>query len=120
MSTLIYLLAQDGSQIIVEALVQTLDTDGEIDDLGEIHILRVHSAVLQEGGHEPTAELLAGAHNLIHAAGTDLPERLRGFEDLENPFTFPVDIGHHPVPQVHRFQLFLGNVDMLQANGLDE
>jgi hypothetical protein len=118
-ATRFHLFAQSFSQVLVELVVKALGRRSEVDNMGEVDELRRRSAVIQQRGHVPTAQLLALAHNLVFGAVGNLLQVLRRLQNLGQALALGIDLLGEGSQYLGILNRVRGSLDMVGTDGLD-
>jgi hypothetical protein len=116
-----YFLAQILGQVLVEHVVQTaLDRRIELDHIAQVDELRRRAAIVQDGSHVPTAQLLAFADDLVLGAVRHLLQVLGRLEDLDQTLALGIHVGDIGSQDLGVLQDVPAGLDVVGADGLDD
>jgi hypothetical protein len=105
-------------QVAVEGVVDTF-ADVEVDDIAQIDVFGVATAVLEDGSHVQTRQLLALCDNLVLGTLADLGQVLGRLEDLDQRVAFGIDGIRVGFQNVGRGDGVLANDDVIGADDID-
>jgi hypothetical protein len=105
-------------QVAVERIVNAF-ADVEVDDIAQIDVFGVATAILEDGSHVQTRQLLALCDNLVLGTLADLGQVLGGLEDLDQRVAFGIDSIRVGFQDVGRGDGVLANNDVVGADDID-
>lgn len=114
----VYGLCEGASQAAVEAVVNTF-ANWEVDDIAQVDVLSIAAAILQDGSHVQTRQLLALGDNLVLGTLADLGQVLGGLEDLDQAVALGIDRFRVGFQDLCRRDGILCNDDMVGADNID-